>query len=163
MASNVSAVFSSSANHQDSYVAYTDGSCLKNPGVGGWAAIILKNNNIYKELSGSEEFTTNNRMEMRAALEVLRYVSQGSLVIHTDSEYLKNGITQWIKKWIVSNWMTSANKPVLNQDLWQEIARLNRNNIQWEWVKGHSGNIYNDMVDKIAHKAAQSLKNKMVS
>ena len=135
---------------------YTDGSCLKNPGNGGWAAIICTNNEI-KKISGSEKDTTNNRMELLATINALKEVNSEDLIeIYTDSKYVKNGITDWIHNWIKNNWKTSNKEDVKNKDLWVQLYELNNNSkIKWNWVKAHAGNPLNEEVDLLAKKAAE--------
>ncbi len=134
----------------------TDGACLGNPGPGGWAAI-LRYNRHKKELWGSEPHTTNNRMELRAAIEGLRALREDCEVeVVTDSEYLKNGISQWIQGWKRKGWMTAAKKPVLNQDLWKELDEQNtRHKTTWVWTKGHSDHVDNNRCDELATRAAR--------
>ena len=134
---------------------YTDGSCLKNPGNGGWAAIICTKNNI-KKISGSEKDTTNNRMELMATINALKEVNSEDLIeINTDSKYVKNGITDWIHNWIKNNWKTSNKEDVKNKDLWVQLHELSNNSkIKWNWVKAHAGNPLNEEVDLLAKKAA---------
>ena len=134
---------------------YTDGSCLTNPGNGGWAAIINKDGNITK-ISGSEKDTTNNRMELLAPINALRDLDSNSQIeIYTDSQYVKLGITEWINKWITNNWKTSKKEDVKNKDLWIELYDLNKSlNVKWNWVKAHAGNSMNEEVDLLAKKAA---------
>jgi len=134
---------------------YTDGSCLKNPGNGGWAAIICTDNEV-KKISGSEKDTTNNRMELMATINALKEVSSEDLIeIYTDSKYVKNGITDWIHNWIKNNWKTSNKEDVKNKDLWVQLYDLNNNfKIKWNWVKAHAGNPLNEEVDLLAKKAA---------
>jgi len=136
-------------------IIYTDGSCLKNPGNGGWAAIINENNEI-KKISGSEKNTTNNRMELLAPINALKGMKPGlEIQIYTDSQYVKNGITDWINNWVGNNWKTSKKEDVKNKDLWIELYELNKSlNIKWNWVKAHNGNLLNDEVDLLAKKAA---------
>lgn len=148
---------------------YTDGACKKNPGKGGWAFVVVaesvkdqdknkvvanKVEMIHKE-SGHEKLTTNNRMEMTAVIKALEYAS-GEAEIFTDSKYVYDGINSWIKKWKKNNWKTSLGKDVLNEDLWKEMDKLNNVNIKWYWVKGHSGDKWNDVVDRIASDAASN-------
>jgi ribonuclease HI len=135
----------------DEFVAYTDGSSKGNPGPGGFGAIIFSGQNI-REIGGRYEMTTNNRMEIMAAIETLKNIPENSKVeIHTDSEYLVKGITVWIKNWQKNNWRTKDRKPVLNQDLWQELFKLTQNkSIEWKKVLGHSGHELNDRCDEIA-------------
>ena len=134
---------------------YTDGSCLKNPGDGGWAAIIIKNGKN-KNISGSEKNTTNNRMELLAPINALREMNDSSkITIYTDSQYVKLGITEWINKWLNNNWQTSKKEDVKNKDLWLELHNLDKSlNVKWNWVKAHAGNPMNEEVDLMAKKAA---------
>ena len=133
---------------------YTDGACTGNPGPGGWGVVICYDDGSIRELGGRDPKTTNNRMEMQAAiagLEFLKTAGQNEPVtLYTDSEYLKNGITQWIKSWKKKNWISSTGKPVLNQDLWETLDRLNSRQIQWQHVRAHAGNFYNERCDAIA-------------
>ena len=135
----------------------TDGSCLGNPGPGGWAAI-LRFNEHKKEIFGSEPHTTNNRMELRAAIEGLRLLKEDCEVeVVTDSEYLKNGITSWIHNWKRRGWVTAAKKPVVNQDLWQALdAEVNRHKVTWTWTKGHASHTDNKRCDELATQAARA-------
>ena len=134
---------------------YTDGSCLENPGNGGWAAIIKMNGNI-KKISGNEKNTTNNRMELMAPINALKNIdSDEEINIYTDSQYVKLGITEWIKTWVNNNWKTSKKEEVKNKDLWTELYNLNRTlNVKWIWIKDHAGNPLNEEVDLLAKKAA---------
>ena len=134
---------------------YTDGSCLSNPGNGGWAAIININGEI-KKISGNEKNTTNNRMELMAPINALKNInSKDPIEIFTDSKYVKNGITEWINTWLVNNWKTSKKEDVKNKDLLIELYNLNKSlNVQWNWVKAHDGNPMNEEVDLLAKKAA---------
>ena len=134
---------------------YTDGSCLKNPGNGGWAAIICTRNEM-KKISGSEKDTTNNRMELLATINALKEVNSEDLIeIYTDSKYVKNGITDWIHNWIKNNWKTSNKEDVKNKDLWVQLHELSNNSkIKWNWVKAHAGYPLNEEVDLLAKKAA---------
>ena len=134
---------------------YTDGSCLTNPGDGGWAAIININGEI-KEISGSEKNTTNNRMELLAPINALKEMNASSeITIYTDSQYVKLGITEWINKWIINNWQTSKKEDVKNKDLWVELYNLDKSlKVKWNWVKAHVGNPMNEEVDLMAKKAA---------
>ena len=137
---------------------YTDGACLGNPGPGGWAALIIDNNQE-KILSGNNEMTTNNRMELLAVIKALESINHHlEVTIYTDSKYVINGITSWIKKWKTNNWKNSSKTPVKNIDLWKILdVSSQRLNIKWIWVKGHSGNIYNEKVDEIARNQAEIL------
>jgi len=134
---------------------YTDGSCLKNPGNGGWAAIINDNENI-KNISGSEKNTTNNRMELMAPIQALKNIDpKNEIEIYTDSKYVKLGITEWINTWIKNSWKTSKKEEVKNKDLWIQLYNLNQSlSIKWNWVKAHAGNTLNEEVDLLAKKAA---------
>ena len=136
---------------------YTDGSCLNNPGNGGWAAIINHNGNVVK-ISGSEKETTNNKMELMAPIKALQKIDKDeNIEIYTDSKYVKLGITEWIHKWIKNNWQTSKKEPVKNKDLWIQLYDLTSSfEISWIWVKAHAGNTLNEEVDLLAKKAAES-------
>ena len=144
---------------------FTDGSSLGNPGRGGWGVVIITNDELrinndkpkVIELGGYDKNTTNNRMELQAVIEALKYVSarQGlaEVVIHTDSAYVLGGVTTWIHNWEKNNWRTANKKPVLNKELWQELIALTRTfkgNLSWQKVKGHSGHIWNDKADELA-------------
>ena len=134
---------------------YTDGSCLENPGNGGWAAIINTNGNI-KKISGNEKNTTNNRMELMAPINALKNInSDEEIIVYTDSQYVKLGITEWIKTWVNNNWKTSKKEEVKNKDLWTELYNLNKTlKVKWIWIKAHAGNPLNEEVDLLAKKAA---------
>ena len=134
---------------------YTDGSCLGNPGPGGWAVIIKFDNGAIKELSGSEVHTTNNRMELTAAIKAITsFKKKTEINIYTDSKYLKEGITIWIKKWKINKWKTSNKKDVKNSDLWKLLESIIEDHkIQWFWVKGHNENIFNEKADILEKKA----------
>jgi ribonuclease HI len=134
----------------------TDGACLGNPGPGGWAAI-LRYGASKKEVYGCEAHTTNNRMELTAAIEGLRTLKEKCEVeVITDSEYLKNGITQWITAWKKRNWMTSQKKPVVNRDLWEELDdQVARHQTRWSWTKGHASHEDNNRADELASLAAR--------
>ena len=136
---------------------YTDGSCIQNPGNGGWAAIMLINNEK-KVISGYKKNTTNNQMELMAAIEALKKIPIGEEVqIYTDSKYVKMGITEWIEKWSQNNWKTSSKKKVKNLELWKELSSISKKHkIKWLWIKGHAGNPINEEVDALAKKAAKS-------
>ena len=133
---------------------FSDGSCVGNPGPGGWAALI-RSGDGERELSGSEKETTNNRMELAAALNALKALTQKSSVhIHTDSQYLRRGITEWLPAWRERGWRRKGGA-LANIDLWQELEKQIQNHqISWHWVKGHSGHIENERVDKLARQAA---------
>lgn len=134
----------------------TDGACLGNPGLGGWAAI-LRFNEHHKEMWGSERYTTNNRMELRAAIEALGSLQEDcEIEIVTDSEYVKNGITAWIRTWKRNGWKTAAGKPVVNQDLWEELDELvSRHTMTWIWTRGHASHADNNRCDELASLAAR--------
>jgi ribonuclease HI len=133
---------------------YTDGACSGNPGPGGWGALLVWNG-YEKELSGAEPATTNNRMELMAAIMALNALKRPSTVhLHTDSRYLKDGINSWIHNWKRNGWKTAAKKPVKNDDLWQALdAAIKRHHIEWHWVKGHSGHPENERADRLATQA----------
>jgi ribonuclease HI len=137
---------------------FTDGACRGNPGPGGWG-VILRSGSHEKELFGGEQSTTNNRMELRAAIEGLAALKRPSRVtITTDSQYVRQGITQWIEGWKRNQWRTSAKKPVKNQDLWQLLDELTcRHEGTWEWVKGHSGHPDNELADVLANRGIDEL------
>jgi ribonuclease HI len=136
---------------------YTDGSCIQNPGNGGWAAIMLINNEK-KAISGFKKNTTNNQMELMAAIEALKKIPFGEEVqIYTDSKYVKMGITEWIEKWLQNNWKTSSKKKVKNLELWKELSSISKKHkIKWLWIKGHAGDPINEEADALAKKAAES-------
>ena len=144
---------------------YTDGSSLGNPGPGGWGSVFVEGAKIIKELGGFDKDTTNNRMELMAVIETLKYISKNhkkdSITIFADSSYVLTGITSWIFNWEKNGWRTANKKEVLNQDLWKELISLIRNydnKINWEKVKGHSGHVYNDRADEIATTYASKQK-----
>jgi len=136
---------------------YTDGSCLNNPGNGGWAAIISVNGEV-KKISGSVKDTTNNKMELMAPIKALQEIEEKQPIeIYTDSQYVRMGITDWVHKWIKNNWHTSKKEPVKNKELWIKLYDLNKSHkIKWIWVKAHAGNILNEEVDLLAKQAAES-------
>ena len=136
---------------------YTDGSCLKNPGNGGWAAIISINDEI-KKISGSVKDTTNNKMELMAPIKALQEIKdKHPIEIYTDSQYVRLGITDWVHKWMKNNWQTSKKEPVKNKELWIQLYELtNSFDIKWIWVKAHAGNLLNEEVDLLAKQAAKS-------
>ena len=139
---------------------WTDGSCLGNPGPGGWAFIATDGKNIARR-SGGAENTTNNRMELTAVLCALRAAQRNhdSVEIHTDSQYVKNGMQAWLKNWKAKNWRTADRKPVKNLDLWQELDTVSQQiKINWVWVRGHNGEEFNEMVDELARTTAETFK-----
>jgi ribonuclease HI len=136
---------------------YTDGSCLGNPGNGGWAAIIIDDKKKI-QIKGSKKDTTNNQMELLAPIKALKKIPKGSNVqIFTDSKYVKSGITEWIHNWKKNGWKTAGKQPVKNKDLWTQLDQMtNEFQIKWSWVKGHSTDVLNNEVDLIAREAANS-------
>ena len=146
------------------FKAYTDGACSGNPGVGGWGVVLLaeKNNKIIKrkEISGGVVDTTNNQMELIAAIETLKALKKYTeICIITDSNYVKKGITEWLPSWKKNNWKTSSKKEVKNRKLWEELEDLvNRNKVDWLWVKGHAGNIENERADFLAREEINKIK-----
>ena len=130
---------------------YTDGGCKGNPGPGGWGVYIIYNDNRTIKLNGKDEHTTNNKMELTATIKALEFLkNEKNILLYTDSTYVKNGITKWIKSWIKNGWMTSQKKDVKNKDLWINLNNLSiGKNIEWKWVKGHSGNHGNEIADKL--------------
>lgn len=142
-------------------VIYTDGACRGNPGPGGWAAL-LRYGHHEKKISGAEDHTTNNRMELLAAIKSLASLHEPCKIdIHTDSQYVQKGITTWMHAWKKRDWKKADNKPVKNADLWALLDReTHRHDITWHWVKGHSGHKENDLVDELANRAIDTLKEK---
>ena len=138
---------------------WTDGGAKPNPGPGGWAAI-LRYKGVEKELSGAEAETTNNRMELTAAISALEALKRPCLVVlHTDSEYVKNGVTRWHQSWVLKNWRNANGDPVANVDLWKRLlAAAERHRIEWRWVRGHASDPMNDRVDALATAARQRLR-----
>ena len=138
---------------------FTDGACRGNPGPGGWAAL-LRTGDKEREISGGESLTTNNRMELRAAIEALNALKRPcSVEIHTDSTYVRDGIMKWIHGWKRNGWRTADKKPVKNAELWQELLEAeSRHDVRWHWVKGHSGHSENDRVDALACAEADGRK-----
>lgn len=140
------------------FTIYTDGSCINNPGPGGWAAIIIDNaTGEREEISGGNVDTTNNRMELLAVISALRKISPGDTAeIFTDSTYVQNGLTKWMANWKNNGWFTTNKKPVVNQDMWQELDKLvSERNLNFKWVRGHNGNSFNEWCDRLAFAAAQ--------
>ena len=140
------------------YTVYTDGACSGNPGPGGWGAVIFDERERQMNISGKVKNTTNNRMELMAPIMALKKIkSKSDIIIFTDSTYVKNGITDWIKKWEKNGWESSNKKPVKNKDLWIRLNDLcQKNEVIWKWVKGHSNNKYNNLADELA---TQAIKN----
>ncbi len=138
---------------------FTDGACLGNPGPGGWGAV-LRYKGHEKKISGPVPATTNNRMELTAAIKGLEAVNKPSaVVLYTDSTYVRNGIMKWAAGWQANGWLTKDKKPVKNSELWRElIAQCDRHQVEWRWVKGHAGDRYNEIADELATSAARMLK-----
>ena len=138
---------------------YTDGACSGNPGIGGWGVVILIDKNEPINLNGGSINTTNNRMELTAAIEALKYFTERSIInLHTDSKYVKEGIEYWIVNWKKNGWKTASKKPVKNKELWIELDELiAKHNINWEWVKGHAGNEYNEKADYLARRYIEEI------
>ena len=137
---------------------YTDGACSGNPGPGGWGAVIFDNDNKQTNISGKEKNTTNNRMEILAAIMALKKIKSNSqITIYTDSTYVKNGITEWMFNWKKNDWKTASKKPVKNKDLWIKLDKLcEKNKVSWKWVKGHATNKYNNLADQLATSAIKN-------
>ena len=137
------------------YKIYTDGACSGNPGPGGWAAIILIDGKIKEEIKGSEKNTTNNKMELLAPIKAIqKFKKKSEIFIYTDSTYVKEGMTTWIKKWEKNGWKTASKKPVKNKELWKKLKILSlKHNIKWNWVKGHAQDKYNNLADDLAQRA----------
>jgi ribonuclease HI len=138
---------------------YTDGACRGNPGPGGWGALLTAGEHV-KELSGAEPLTTNNRMELTAVIRALEALKRPSrLRIFTDSEYVRRGITEWVRSWKARGWKTADRKPVKNQDLWERLDSLTAGHqIEWRWVRGHSGIPGNERVDQLANEAIDAMQ-----
>jgi ribonuclease HI len=158
--------------HKKPVIIYTDGSCLKNPGgCGGWAAVLVFGGNKVEEITGGEVVSTNNRMELRAAIEALKYLKEGhNVILYTDSQYVQKGITLWVKGWMKRGWVTKEEKPVLNKELWQALVEQEqRHSVSWLWMRGHlEEDNYNNRCDVLAGMAARKVmqsiaeqKNKM--
>ncbi len=135
-------------------IIYTDGACRGNPGMGGWGAILKYEDNI-KEINGFSKDTTNNIMELTAVIEALKQLNRScNIIITTDSNYVKNGITKWIHNWKLNGWKTANKKPVKNKDLWMQLDELSKQHqIKWKWIKGHSGHPENERADTLANLA----------
>ena len=138
--------------------AFTDGACRGNPGPGGWG-VLLKYNNQEKRLYGADQYTTNNRMELTAAIMALQAIKpKCHVIMTTDSQYVRQGITQWVMKWQKQGWYTVDKKPVKNKQLWQTLLEAAaKHQVEWHWVKGHSNHIENDIADSLARKAIDEL------
>lgn len=138
---------------------FTDGACRGNPGPGGWG-VLLRFNGHEKTLFGGEPDTTNNRMELQAAIEALKALREPcTVVLTTDSEYVRKGITEWLANWKARGWKTAAKKPVKNADLWRQLdEQAGRHHIDWHWVKGHSGHRENEIADQLANQGIDSLR-----
>ena len=141
------------------YKIYTDGACSGNPGPGGWAAIIIVNNEIKDMFSGNEKNTTNNQMELMAPIKAIqKFKKKSEISIFTDSTYVRDGITNWIKQWEKNGWKTASKKPVKNKDLWKKLKNLSsKHSIKWIWIKGHSQDKYNNLVDELAQGAIKKI------
>ena len=137
---------------------YTDGACKGNPGPGGWG-VLLRYNNVEKTLHGGESLTTNNRMELMAAIQGLQALTRPCQVdLYTDSQYLRKGMSEWLMSWKKNGWRTAKKEPVKNEDLWRLLDNLAATHkITWHWVKGHSGHVENDLVDALANKGIEEL------
>ena len=135
-------------------IVYTDGGCSPNPGPGGWAAILIKDKHL-KELKGGEPMSTNNRMELMAAISALEALKQPCVVdLHTDSQYVRDGITKYINNWKRNGWRTASKQPVKNQDLWQRLeAARHDHRVRWHWIRGHAGDVFNERADQLVHEA----------
>ncbi len=145
-------------------VVYTDGGCSGNPGPGGWACVVIDGDDA-RELSGGSRSTTNNQMELTAAINALSVIyntprfKSRKIEVNSDSQYVKNGITSWISKWKVNGWKTASKKPVVNQELWQQLDKLNSAlDVEWKWVKGHAGVEYNEICDSLCQKHIKLFK-----
>jgi len=144
---------------ENAIVIYTDGACSGNPGPGGWGALLNYKGNL-KEICGGDAETTNNRMELTAAIEAINALKQHSTVeLHTDSTYVKDGITKWMVNWKKNGWKTAAKKPVKNKDLWLALDEaISQHQISWKWVKGHAGDPGNEKADALANKGMEKFK-----
>ena len=143
---------------------WTDGACSGNPGPGGWGAI-LRYGEHERQLKGGEPLTTNNRMELTAAIEALEALKRSCAVsVHTDSQYLRGGVTEWLSAWRKNGWRTAAKKPVKNEDLWRRLAAAaDRHDIRWIWVRGHAGDEHNERADKLAREGMTPFLNRNAS
>ena len=138
---------------------YTDGACSGNPGVGGWGVVIIEDNKNETFLNGGDNDTTNNKMELTAAIQALKaFEKKRTITLITDSKYVKDGIQSWIQNWKKNGWKTAAKKPVKNKELWIELDELiARHNITWKWVKGHAGNTHNEKADYLARRYIEEM------
>ena len=145
-------------DQEDIVTIHTDGSCLSNPGPGGWAAILRWRDNE-REIVGHEQDTTNNRMELKATIMGLNAVTRTmAIALHTDSRYVMNGVQDWLPRWKANGWKTASKKPVANQDLWRLLDEAaSRHQVTWHWVKGHAGDEFNERCDQLARGAAESI------
>ena len=139
-------------------IVYTDGACSGNPGPGGWGATIKIGDETF-EIFGGEDKTTNNRMELIAAIKALEYLNENhKITLYTDSNYVKDGITKWIFNWKKNNWKTSTKKPVKNSDLWIQLDEIqNKREVKWNWIKGHAGNLGNERADELARMGIKEI------
>ena len=137
---------------------FTDGACRGNPGKGGWG-VMIRSDGLEESLYGGDLSTTNNIMELTAAIKALEHIPENSnVVLTTDSKYVMQGITEWIKNWKIRNWKTASKKPVLNKELWKRLDNLtNLHSIEWKWVKGHSGHRENEIADQLANKGIDEI------
>ena len=148
------------SEEEDAILIYTDGACSGNPGPGGWGAVLIKDAHR-KEINGGEAETTNNRMELRAAIEALNALKSApsKVVLYTDSNYVKGGITNWIHNWKKNGWKTANKKPVKNADLWQALDEAEeKHNVTWRWVKGHAGHPENERADELARDGINKIE-----
>lgn len=143
---------------------YTDGACRGNPGPGGWGAI-LRSGDHEREIKGAEPLTTNNRMELTAAIQALAALKRGcEVVLYTDSQYVRKGVLEWMAQWKLRDWRTADKKPVKNVDLWQALEReIARHKIEWHWVKGHAGVPGNERADRLANEAIDEMKSGLMA
>lgn len=146
-------------DEDDAIKIYTDGACSGNPGPGGWGAVLIKDHHR-KEINGGAAETTNNRMELQAAIEALQALKYepSNVILYTDSNYVKGGITGWLKNWKRNGWKTADKKPVKNEDLWRALDEIEtRHNVTWRWVKGHAGHLENERADELARQGIKKI------
>lgn len=146
-------------DEEDAIKIYTDGACSGNPGPGGWGAVLIKDHHR-KEINGGAAETTNNRMELQAAIEALQALKYepSNVILYTDSNYVKGGITGWLKNWKRNGWKTADKKPVKNEDLWRALYEIEtRHNVTWRWVKGHAGHPENERADELARQGIKKI------